>query len=187
MTKRRFQVSLRIFAGASVALAVGLGGSLVLVASSLQEGAARAETTRATLQRAAPLLAERLDGTLLEVGRDVSLAALSEQLVQDGSRADLERFLAAWQKLRPDYADILVADRTGRVRATASGKFIDADVSASLWFARGLHGMAAADATESSKAGTQAPRNVIVSAPIAEGARGVVAVQVTPRWVEAAT
>lgn len=187
MTKRRFQVSLRTFLGASVALAVGLGGALVLVASSFQESAARVEQTLAMLQRAAPLLAERLDRTLRDVGLDVSLAALSEQLGEGASSASLERFLAMWQKLRPDYADILVADRTGRVRATASGKFLDADVSGSLWFGRGLQGMAAADATESSKAGTQAPRNVIVSAPIAEGAKGVIAVQMTPRWVEEAT
>ncbi|WP_236960982.1 response regulator [Methylobacterium durans] len=179
-------MSLRTLMSLSLALAVGVGSGLTLYLSHRQAELGRTDETRAVLERAAPILADQLDRTLRDVGRDVSLGALDGRVARPDRAADLDAYLVAWRRLRPEYTDILVADRAGRVRATASGKLIGSDVSGAVWFARGLQGVAAADASERNRAGTEAPRNVIVSAPVPDGG-GVVAIQMTPRWIEEAT
>lgn len=184
MARPRIAVSVRALTSLTLAMAVGLGSSVTLYKSHRQAEAARSDAMRAVLERAAPLLADHLGRTLRDVGRDVGLGALDDRVVRSDRAADLSAYLAAWQRLRPEYTDILVADQAGRVRATASGSLVGADVSGAVWFARGLQGVTAADASENSRAGTEAPRNVIVGGPVPGG--GVVAIQMTPRWIEEA-
>ncbi|WP_018262998.1 response regulator [Methylobacterium sp. WSM2598] len=134
----------------------------------------------------ARLVADRLASAVLAVSRDVALAAENALLQPQADPAAIRAYFARWRALHPEYADILLADRTGLIRATASGRFAGAHVSGATWFARGLAGTVIADASERSRAGIEAPRNTILGAPVPGPDRtaiGILAVQLTPEWI----
>ncbi|SFV06920.1 hypothetical protein SAMN02799631_04483 [Methylobacterium sp. 174MFSha1.1] len=160
--------------------ASGLGGIAVLTGAAPDGSRGRGLTS----QQSAIVLAERLESALLAVSQDVSIVAESLS-VQVTDPAAIDLLLAKWQQLHPDYADILVADRAGRVRATARGQIVGSDLSGSPWFTKALVGGIVGDAAEGSRAGVRLPRNIIVSAPVgARSSLGVVAVQLTPEWAD---
>ena len=183
-------ISLRGLLAGSLALAAFAGGAAVLVAGSSGDRTGSSGSV-AGAHHAAAQLAERLEGALSVAGRDVTLAADNAILKPVSDPEGARRFFARWRALHPEYADVLFADRGGRVQVTASGNYLNADVSGSSWFTRGLGGIVIGDASERSRAGTEAPRNIIVGAPVAgagagTGATGVLAVQLTPEWVDEA-
>ncbi|WP_407520381.1 response regulator [Methylobacterium oryzisoli] len=181
--------SLRGLVAAMCALSALAGG---LAALSPMMAPERDPTMRLgqEAQRGAQLLADRLNGALLAVSRDVALAAENVLLRPETDPAAIRDYFARWRRLHPEYADILLADRTGAVRATASGQYTAANVSGAGWFSRGLSGPVVADASERSRAGIEAPRNTIVGLPVPgpdRSATGVLAIQLTPDWIETVT
>ncbi|MET7246813.1 hypothetical protein ABZT49_26005 [Methylobacterium sp. EM32] len=160
--------------------ASGLGGMAVLTGAATDGQPGRGLTAH----QSAIVLAERLESALLAVSQDVSIVAES-LAIQGADAAATDGLLAKWLQLHPDYADVLFADRAGRVRATARGRIVGSDLSGSPWFAKALVGGIVGEAAEGSRAGVRLPRNVIVSAPVgAQPSLGVVAVQLTPEWAD---
>ncbi len=156
-----------------------------LIGTRNEAEAARA--AEAEVYRAARLIADRLGEDLATVGRDVSLAAENVVFARDRNGEAIRPFLERWRALHPGYADILIADRNGRVLATASGSLAGADVSQTTWFARGLSGIVIGDASDRTRAGADAPLNVIVGAPVRAGGAvviGVLAVQLKPDSIQ---
>ncbi|KQQ26390.1 hypothetical protein ASF53_20860 [Methylobacterium sp. Leaf123] len=169
-----------------LALAAGLGGLAVLGTADIGIGAASHDNGKG--REGAALIAERVEDALLAVGRD--LALIGESLALQDPQAvgeAAERLFAAWRRLYPDYADVLLADRAGRVLATSRQSIVGAEVSGSPWFAKSLAGIVVGEAAEASRAGAAVPRNLIVAAPVGSGddIRGVLAVQLTPSWTDA--
>ena len=169
-----------------LALATGLGGFVVLgtVDAGIGDGV-RSETKA---RGSAALIAERVEDALLSVGRDLGLVGESltaHAPVAAGDSAG--RLFAAWHRLRPDHADIVLTDRAGRVRAASAQRIVGADLSGSSWFAKAFVGMVIGEAADGSRAGTAVPRNLIVAAPVGNGSSstGVVAVQLAHGWVDA--
>lgn len=181
-------LSLRSFLAALLALAVCVGGGCVILTSTTGDAEA-VRALDAALQRVATAVSEKLGDGLATVERDVSLAAENAVFERGGRASAVQEFLGRWRSLHPDYADILFADRSGQVVATASGSFAGSDVSGTTWFARALTGLAIGDASERTRAGVEVPRNVIIGAPVRGGgaaAAGVLAIQLTPSWIEEA-
>ena len=169
-----------------LALATGLGGLVILGTADIGIGGGRQDEDKG--RDGALLIAERVEDALLSVGRDLALIGESLALQAPETVGETaERLFAAWRRLHPDYTDVLLADRAGRVLATSRQRIVGADVSGSPWFARSLAGIVIGEAAEASRAGAAVPRNVIVAAPVGSGeeVRGVLAVQLTPQWTDA--
>lgn len=180
-------VSARHLFAAVLAAATGLGGAVVL--STSQDRGALVSDGAARTQQAVALIADNLDRAMLTVARDVSLGTENVLLqALDAPPEALAAFFARWQKIQPGYADVMLADRSGRVLATASGRFLGANVSSTSWFARALGGVVIGDAAENSRAGVQNARNLIVAAPVGavsgHAASAVLAVQLTTDWAD---
>ncbi|WP_232629508.1 hypothetical protein [Methylobacterium sp. Leaf118] len=177
--------SIRSLIALLLALATGLGGFVVLGTGDGRTGDGSRLEGRG--RDSAVVIAEGVEDALLSVGRDLTL--VGESLAAQGPEAAAEaagRLFAAWRRLRPDHADIVLADRTGRVLAASAPRLVGADLSGSPWFAKALVGGVIGEAAEASRAGIAVPRNLIVAAPLGSGpAAGVVAVQLTPAWVDA--
>lgn len=178
--------SLRSLLALLLALATGLGGLAVLGSADIRIEGGPHEDGRA--REGAALIAERVEDALLSAGRD--LALIGESLMLQPAEAigeTAERMFAVWRRLHPEYADVLLADRTGRILATSRPRILGADVSGSPWFGKSLAGIVIGEAAEASRAGLAVPRNLIVAAPVGSGetTRGVLAVQLTPKWTDA--
>ncbi|WP_462119530.1 PDC sensor domain-containing protein [Methylorubrum extorquens] len=178
--------SLRSMLALLLALAAGLGGLAILGTADIGISGGRQDEGKG--REGAALIAERVEDALLSVGRD--LALISESLAlqaPEGVEETAERLFAAWLRLHPEYADVLLADRVGRVLATSRQRIVGADVSGSPWFAKSLAGIVIGEAADASRAGAAVPRNLIVAVPVdpGEGVRGVLAVQLTPQWTDA--
>ncbi|MGH1573741.1 hypothetical protein ACRAWG_27735 [Methylobacterium sp. P31] len=176
-------LSLRSFLAALLALSVCIGSGCVILAGSAGD-ASSGRLLDQELQRVAGVVAEKLGDGLAIVERDASLAAEHPVFERSARAAAIQEFLSRWRSLHPNYSDILFADGTGQVLATASGSFLGADVSGTTWFARAMTGIVVGDA--SGRSLTAVPRNVIVGAPVrAQGrAAGVLAIQLAPTWIE---
>lgn len=177
--------SLRSLLALLLALATGLGGLAVLGTADIRIEGGPHDDGRA--REGAALIAERVEDALLSAGRD--LALIGESLMLQPPEAieeTAERMFAVWRRLHPEYADVLLADRTGRILATSRQRILGADVSGSPWFAKSLAGIVIGEAAEASRAGLAVPRNLIVAAPVGSGetTRGVLAVQLTPNWTD---
>ena len=177
--------SLRSLLALLLALATGLGGLAVLGTADIRIDGGPHDDGRA--REGAALIAERVEDALLSAGRD--LALIGESLMLQPPEAieeTAERMFAVWRRLHPEYADVLLADRTGRILATSRQRILGADVSGSPWFAKSLAGIVIGEAAEASRAGLAVPRNLIVAAPVGSGetTRGVLAVQLTPKWTD---
>jgi CheY-like chemotaxis protein len=184
----RFRISFRSWLALLTALAVGFGGAVMLVSSSFDAQQKRTDEARMVLERAAVALAVSLDDELHAIARDLNLATQNDVLLlPDTHAAALRQYLANWQKFRPEYADILLADRAGRIRATASASNLGADVSGSLWFGKALGEIAVGESTHNVQAGVELPPKVIVGAPLSRDgqmAGGVLAVQLNQSWID---
>ena len=179
-------VSLRGLLAAILALSVLVGGACVQLIGTRNEAEA-AQAAEAEVHRAARLISDRLGEDLATVGRDVSLAAENVVFGRDRNGEAIRPFLERWRALHPGYADILIADRNGRVLVTASGSLTGADVSETTWFSRGLSGIVIGDASDRTRAGADVPLNVIVGAPVRAGGAvviGVLAVQLKPDSIQ---
>lgn len=179
-------ISLRVLLAAILVVAVLAGGACVLLVGS-EDAAETARRSEADVRRTANLISERLSEELATVGRDVSLAAENTVLGREGNGTTVQQVLGRWRALHPGYADILVADRSGRVLVTASGSLAGADVSGTTWFSRGLSGIVIGDASDRTRTGGDVPPNVIIGAPVRAGGTteiGVLAVQLKPDWIQ---
>lgn len=181
-------LSLRSFLAALLALTVCCGSAGVIMTNPSKDPAALRALDE-EMQRVAGAVSERLSDSLAAIGRDASLAAENAVFDRELRLPAVQQFLGRWRSLHPEYADILFADRSGRVLAAASGSLLSADVSGTTWFARALSGVVIGDASERARPGAEIPRNVIVGTPVRGGgtaATGVLAIQLTPTWVEEA-
>jgi hypothetical protein len=177
--------SLRSMLTLVMALATTLGGLVVLGAGGTSIGGI--SHIEAKGQDGAALIAERIEDALHAVGRDLGFAGDSLALHAPealGEAAD--HLFAAWRRLHPEHANILLADRTGRILAASSPRIVGADVSGSPWFARSRVGAVIGEATDESRAGVAVPRNLIVAAPAGSdrAAVGILAVQLPPNWID---
>ncbi|MDP4022407.1 response regulator [Methylobacterium sp. NEAU 140] len=170
--------------GLVVAGFVLVGGGSVLVGARFG-GAAGGRSEQGAVQQVATAAAERFGAAFAEIGRDLHLAAENALLAGDAT-AQTQRFLERWRALHPEYGDVLLADASGRVLATASSGISGADVSGTTWFTRGRSGLVIGDASDRGR-GDSGSRNLIVAAPVraAGGAgTGVLAVQLTSDWID---
>lgn len=177
--------SLRSLLAFLLILATAFGGLAVL--STSDRGTSEARRIEAAWRVQADLVAERLEQGLLAVERELLFAAQSLAIQAPGGNPDAPaRLLAAWQRLHPELADALFADRAGEVLAASRRSIQGADVSGSPWFARALSGLVVGEAAHGSRAGTGVTRNLIVAAPVGEAGApfGIVAVQLPPEWTD---
>ena len=115
-------LSLRSFLAAILALSVCVGsGCLILAGSTGDAGSGRLLDQE--LQRTARAVAEKLGDGLAIVERNAEFFAAEHSIFERGGRAAaVQEFLAGrWRSLHPNFSDILFADRSGQVLATASG------------------------------------------------------------------
>lgn len=185
MTQGLFS-SIRSLLALLLALATGFGG-LVVVGTGDAGNGGGIRGSRSGRESAA-LIAERIEEALLSVGRDLSLVGESLAAQTPEAAGDAAgRLFAAWRRLRPDDANILFADRGGRILAASAQRIVGGDVSGSPWFARSLQGVVIGESAEGSRAGAAVARNLIVAAPAGGGtsAAGIVAVQLDQSWVDA--
>ncbi len=136
MTQGLFS-SIRSLLALLLALATGFGG-LVVVGTGDAGNGGGIRGSRSGRESAA-LIAERIEEALLSVGRDLSLVGESLAAQTPEAAGDAAgRLFAAWRRLRPDDANILFADRGGRILAASAQRIVGGDVSGSPWFARSL-------------------------------------------------
>ncbi|KQP72862.1 hypothetical protein ASF60_12025 [Methylobacterium sp. Leaf113] len=177
--------SLRSLLAFLLLLATVFGGLAVLSTSDRVTGNPRRIEAEWRVQ--ADLVAERLEGGLLAVEQELLFAAQSLAIQGPGGDPDAPaRLLAAWQRLHPELADALFADRAGVVLAASRRSIQGADVSSSPWFAKALSGLVVGEAAQGSRAGIGVIRNLIVAAPVGEAGAplGIVAVQLPPEWTD---